>query len=98
MSSKYDRITEAYKEWLGLLGYSLSTVNSMSKRIEEFFSYLEAEKVKEIKQIKQNHIQSFYQLQKERASHNTGKPLSNSTINGYLRNLRLLAQYLQETG
>jgi site-specific recombinase XerD len=97
MPTTYDRIVLAYKEWLGLLGYSKSTVNSMPKRVQEFFNYLESEQIQSIQEIEQNHIKAFYRLQKERASYNTGKLLSNSTINGYLRNLRLLAQYLQET-
>ena len=97
MPTTYDRIVLAYKEWLGLLGYSKSTVNSMPKRIQEFFNYLESEKIQSIQAIEQNHIKAFYIQQKTRVSLNNGKLLSNSTINGYLRNLRLLAQYLQET-
>jgi integrase/recombinase XerD len=93
----YDRIVLAYKEWLGLLGYSKSTVNSMPKRVQEFFNYLESEQIQSIQAIEQNHIKAFYIQQKTRVSLNNGKLLSNSTINGYLRNLRLLAQYLQET-
>jgi len=98
MSSTYDRITLAFKEWLGLIGYSPSTVQHMPRRVQEFFTYLEAQQVTSLQQVEHRHIQGFYQLQKDRASHNSGKPLSNSTVNGYLRNLRLLAQYLQETG
>jgi len=98
MSSTYDRITLAFKEWLGLIGYSPSTVQHMPRRVQEFFTYLETQQVSSLQQIEHRHIQGFYQLQKDRASHNSGKPLSNSTVNGYLRNLRLLAQYLQETG
>ena len=98
MNATYDRILLAYKEWLGLLGYSQSTVNNMPKRIAEFFIFLEESSIQNLQQIEQSHIRDFYQLQKERTSKNNGKPLSNSTISGYLRNLRLLAQYLQETG
>ncbi|MES2063478.1 MAG: tyrosine-type recombinase/integrase [Bacteroidota bacterium] len=98
MSSTYDRITLAFKEWLGLIGYSPSTVQHMPRRVQEFFTFLETAEIKTLQEIEPQHIQAFYQLQKDRASHNSGKPLSNSTVNGYLRNLRLLAQYLQETG
>jgi site-specific recombinase XerD len=98
MSSTYDRITLAFKEWLRLIGYSPSTVQHMPRRVQEFFTFLETMQVESLQQIEPQHIQAFYQLQKDRASHNSGKPLSNSTVNGYLRNLRLLAQYLQETG
>lgn len=97
MPATYDRIILAYKEWLGLLGYSQSTVNSMPKRVQEFFNYLEAQQIQSLQQIETKHIRAFYKEQKTRASHSTGKLLSGSTINGYLRNLRLLAQYLQET-
>lgn len=69
----------------------------MPRKVQEFFNYLETQQIRSIQAIEQNHIKAFYRLQKERASYNTGKLLSNSTINGYLRNLRLLAQYLQET-
>jgi len=97
MPTTYDRIILAYKEWLGLLGYSKSTVNSMPKRVQEFFNYLEREQIQGLQQVETKHIRAFYAEQKTRASLNTGKLLSNSTINSYLRNLRLLAQYLQET-
>lgn len=97
MPSTYDRIVLAYKEWLGLLGYSKSTVNSMPRKVQEFFNYLETQQIQSIQAIEQHHIKDFYQQQKTRVSLNNGKLLSNSTINGYLRNLRLLAQYLQET-
>lgn len=97
MPIPYDRIIIAYKEWLGLLGYNKNTVNSMPQRIREFFNYLEREHIHSLQQIETAHIRAFYKEQKTRVSLNTGKLLSGSTINGYLRNLRLLAQYLQET-
>lgn len=97
MPTNYDRIVLAYKEWLGLLGYSKSTVNSMPKRVQEFFKYLEREQIQSLQQIEHQHIKAFYLEQKTRNSYNTGKLLSNSTVNGYLRNLRLLSKYLQET-
>jgi site-specific recombinase XerD len=97
MPTTYDRIVLAYKEWLGLLGYSKSTVNSMPKRVQEFFNYLEREQIQSLQQIEHQHIKAFYLEQKTRNSLNTGKLLSNSTVNGYLRNLRLLSKYLEET-
>ena len=98
MSSTYDRIALAFKEWLGLIGYSPSTVVSMPRRVREFFAYLEAAEVLNLQQVEHRHIQGFYEFQKCRDSHSSGKPLTNSTINGYLRNMRLLSQYLLETG
>jgi len=70
----------------------------MFRQIAEFFTFLEEHEIQNLQQIEQNHIHAFYQKQKERSSKNNGRPLSNSTVNGYLRNLRLLSQYLQETG
>ncbi len=69
----------------------------MPRKVQEFFNYLETQKIQSIQAIEQHHIKAFYIQQKTRVSLNNGKLLSNSTINGYLRNLRLLAQYLQET-
>lgn len=98
MNSNYERLTLAFKEWLGLIGYSPSTVVSMPRRVREFFAYLEAAEINNLQEVEQQHIYGFYELQKCRASHSSGKPLTNSTINGYLRNMRLLSQYLLETG
>lgn len=67
MSSTYDRIVLAYKEWLGLLGYSQSTVGNMPKRIAEFFAFLEEHEIQTLQQIEQSHILAFYQKQKDRA-------------------------------
>ena len=98
MNIEFTRLTEGFKEWLGIMGYVPSSIESMPRRVNEFFESLQQYKVQQISQVKRKHIEAFYTRQKTRKSKLTGELLKNSTLNGINRILRLFAHYLEETG
>jgi len=97
-NTSYNLLTEGFKEWLDIMGYVQSSIETMPRRINEFFTFLKWQKVHEIKQIERKHIYQFYNYLKTRISKQTGELLKNSTLNGINRILRLFAHYLEETG
>lgn len=97
MNTLFTRLTEGFKEWLGIIGYAKSTIDSLPRRITELFEYSESQGIYHLEQIQKQHIQSFYQLLKIRKSNQTGELLKNSTLNGIIRAWRLFAHYLEET-
>jgi len=98
MNIEFTKLTEGFKEWLSIMGYVPSSIESMPRRINEFFTFLKWQKVHEIKHIKRKHIQQYYHYLKTKISKQTGELYKNSTLNGINRILRLFAHYLEETG
>jgi integrase/recombinase XerD len=98
MNTEFTRLTEGFKEWLGIMGYVPSSIGTMPRRVNEFFTFLDWQKVNSIGQVKRKHVQQFYSYLKTRISKQTGGLLKNSTLNGINRILRLFAHYLEETG
>jgi len=98
MNVEFTRLTDGFKEWLDIMGYVPSSIESMPRRINEFTQFLQQNKVQQISQIKRKHIEAFYTMQKTRKSKLSGELLKNSTLNGINRILRLFAHYLEETG
>lgn len=98
MNTEFTRLTEGFKEWLGIMGYVSGSTESMSKRVNEFFEFLQQLNVHQVSQVKRKHIREFYSKLKTRKSKLTGELLKNSTLNGINRVLRLFAHYLEETG
>jgi len=98
MNVEFTRLTEGFKEWLDIMGYVPSSIESMPRRIKEFFEFLQQYKVQQVSQVKRKHIEAFYTKQKTRKSKLSGELLKNSTLNGINRILRLFAHYLEETG
>ena len=94
----YNRINEGYKEWLDIIGYSRDTVNSLPNQLKPFFFHLKKENIHTLKEVSKQVIRNYYQTLKQKRSQQTGKLLKPSTLNGYLRNLRLFSDYLEETG
>jgi integrase/recombinase XerD len=97
MNHHYSRILQAYREWLELLNYAESSVQSLCNRIKELLGYLENENTDHITKLKPEHLERFYHIQKYRISRNAGALLSNSTLNSYINNFHLLSRYLRET-
>jgi len=97
-SYSYNRITAGYKEWLDIIGYAKSTVNSLPQQLQPFFFHLKKEQVESLQEIPKSIIRSYYESLKKRRSQQTGTFLKNSTLNGHIRNLRLFNDYLEETG
>lgn len=97
-NASYLRLVEGYKEWLGLIGYSPDSIDSMPGTVKSFLLQMSERQRFTIEEITRPDILSWYEVQRTRPSKSTGEFLKNSTLNGMLRTLRLFARYLQETG
>jgi site-specific recombinase XerD len=97
MNPTYTRLTEGFKEWLGIIGYAPSTIDSLPRRAAELLEYAETLGINNILQIQNQHIKAFYELLKTRKSQQTGELLKNSTLNGIIRAWKLFSHYLEET-
>lgn len=97
MSIVFTRLTEGFKEWLSILGYSNDTVASQPRVIEKYFAFMLKNKIKNLDKIKLSDTRNWYESEKRRKSKQTGELLKNSTLNGIIRSLKLFSQYLDET-
>jgi len=97
MNAHFTRLTESYKEWLGILGYTKSSVANLPRRIKELFAYMEKQDIKQLTEITREHINQYYKSLKTKKSEQTGELLKNATLNGIIRNLKLFNHYLEET-
>jgi len=97
MNTIYTRLTEGFKEWLHIIGYTEQTAKQLPKRITELFTYLESQHVYQLRDIQKSHVQSWYEIQKTRKNPNTGELLKPHTLNSINSTWRLFDQYLQET-
>lgn len=93
----YTRLTEGFKEWLHILGYAKSTVDTLPRRVNELFEHAEIQGIYKLSDIQSQHIRTYYEILKTKKSQQTGALLRNSTLNGIIRGWRLFAHYLEET-
>ena len=97
MNPTNTRLAEGFKEWLGIIGYAPSTIDSLPRRTSELLEYLQAQGISSLSQVQSQHIRAYYELLKKKKSSHTGGLLKNSTLNGIIRAWRLFAHYLEET-
>jgi integrase/recombinase XerD len=97
MNVEFIRLTEGFREWLSIVGYSNDSVASQPRVIEKYFAFMEADKIKSLDKIKLSDTRNWYESEKLRKSKQTGELLKNSTLNGIIRSLKLFSQYLDET-
>ena len=97
MNVEFTRLTEGFREWLHIVGYSEDTVKSQPRVIEKYFLFMEANKIKQVEKINREDTKVWYQTEKQRKSQQTGELLKNSTLNGIIRTLKLFSKYLEET-
>lgn len=97
MNVEFTRLTEGFKEWLSIVGYSNDSVASQPRVIEKYFGFMESCKVKSLNKIKPIDTQNWYETERQRKSKQTGELLKNSTLNGIIRSLKLFSQFLDET-
>jgi len=97
MNTEFTRLTEGFKEWLAIVGYSNDTIASQPRVIEKYFTFMQSCKIKGLQQISIRDTKNWYKTEKQRKSKQTGELLKNSTLNGIIRSLKLFSQFLDET-
>jgi site-specific recombinase XerD len=93
----FTRLTEGFKEWLAIIGYAKSTVDTLPRRMNELFEHAEKQSIYKLADIQSQHIKAYYGLLKMKKSSQTGELLKNSTLNGIIRAWKLFSHYLEET-
>lgn len=93
----FTRLTEGFKEWLHIIGYAPSTIDSLPRRTAELLEYVQTQGIYSLSQVQSQHIRAYYEILKIKKSQQTGALLRNSTLNGIIRAWRLFAHYLEET-
>jgi len=104
-NASYRYLEQSFKEWLDVQGYAPSSVYNLPLHIRELLHYLEQEEIKNIKELKRQHIESYYQQLKERPACRTGRSnqkrgggLSNGHLNKHIQALRKFTEYLRKVG
>jgi len=97
MNVEFTRLTEGFKQWLHIIGYAPSTIDSLPRRAAELLEYAQTQGITGLSQIQSQQIRAYYETLKTKKSSQTGKLLRNSTLNGIIRAWRLFAHYLEET-
>jgi len=97
MNVEFTRLTEGFKEWLHIIGYAPSTIDSLPRRAAELLEYVQTQGINSLSQVQSQHIKAYYETLKIKKSSQTGKLLRNSTLNGIIRAWKLFGHYLEET-
>ena len=85
-----------YKKHLDILGLNPETTQARYLYLREFFSYLENNKIFEIKEVTPKEIADYNDYLKAKKSQRTGKALKQKSIYDHMRNLQQYFGYLLE--
>jgi integrase/recombinase XerD len=97
-SRQFQHLTESFKIWLETLGYKSRTVKIMNWNVSEFFSFLESQNTRCLKDFKPSYVKVYLEYLQHRPNCIRGGGLSAGYINKHITALRLLSKYLQLTG
>ena len=97
-NASYRYLEQSFKEWLDVQGYAPSSVYNLPLHIRELLHYLEQQEIKNIKELKTKHIESYYQKLKERSHSRRSGGLSNGHLNKHIQALRKFTEYLRKVG
>lgn len=85
-----------YKKHLDILGLNTETTQARYLYLREFFSYLENNKIFNIKEVTPKEIAQYNNYLKAKKSQRTGKALKQKSIYDHMRNLQQYLGYLLE--
>jgi integrase/recombinase XerD len=94
----FEYLEKGFREWLDILGYCEMSVYNMPHIIREFLYYLEKQQVKQIKDLDQSHIRSYYHYIGSRGNQRRGGGLSNNYLNKHLQAIEKFLEYLNHKG
>jgi integrase/recombinase XerD len=90
-------LEQSFKEWLNIIGYAETTINSWPIHVREFLHWLESKHVLQIQQVSPQRTYQFIHYIKHRKSLVTGTALSNSSINKIINSVNAFAKYINVT-
>jgi len=96
-NTSYIYLENSFKEWLNIIGYAQTTVNTWPVHVREFFHYLEQHNVTQLTQVTPQRTYKFISYIKTRKSLITGTALSTSSINKTINAVNAFAKYINAT-
>ncbi len=97
-SAEYILLSQSFKEWLALLGYSRLSIPGLTAAVKDFLQYQELSSKPSLQQLTATDANNFIQHLQNKVGERTGKGFSNNHINKYIQALKLLSKYIRETG
>ena len=95
-NENYQEILKNFKNWLDILGFATSTLESLPNHLQEFFYYLENHNIHTINHISIQIIKEYYDYLKTRDNQARGGGLSKAYLNKHLQALFKFNDYLKE--
>lgn len=97
-STSYNYLETAFKEWLDILGFAHTTINSLPSAVREFLYYLEQNNIHQINQLTNEHIKNYYNYLISRSNQRQGGALSSNYINSNFWALEKFFEFLHHKG
>ncbi|SNB26239.1 Tyrosine recombinase XerD [Flavobacterium psychrophilum] len=94
-NESYQEILKSFKNWLDILGFADSTLESLPNHLQEFFYYLENHNINTINQITIQIIKDYYEHLKTRENQTREGGLSKAYLNKHLQALFKFNDYLK---
>jgi integrase/recombinase XerD len=91
----YKYLEQSFKEWLDILGYAPTTVQSFPTYVREYLHYMEQQGHTSIHAIDIPIIRTYYRELTQRANQRRGGGLSNNYLNTHITALNKLLEYLR---
>lgn len=95
-NESYQEILKSFKNWLDILGFADSTLESLPNHLQEFFYYLENENTHTINHITTQIVKDYYEHLKTRNNQARDGGLSKAYLNKHLQALFKFNDYLKE--
>jgi integrase/recombinase XerD len=97
-NNHYEQEALHYKNYLSTLGHHKQTAQRGYFIIKEFFMYVEALQINQLKQITNTTIKAYQEYITQRKNVKTNQKLTNKTILDHLRNIQKYLAYLLQLG
>lgn len=91
----YKALLLSFKEWLGVLGYSMSAQENYPRYLKEFLYHMEQKGHARLNTITVATVKEYYRYLKERPNGMTHGALSGATLNQHQQALRKFNEYLK---
>jgi len=91
-------IQNDFEKWMNAIGYAESTVYASVNYVRDFFTWLDKTPIKELNQINNQVIKTYYEYLQQRANKKQSGSLSNNYIISNINALKRFSKYLQVTG
>jgi integrase/recombinase XerD len=97
-TENYQEHARNYKKYLDILGLKSETTQSRYLYLKEFLSWLEKQKILEIKEVTPKRIADYHYYLQNKISQRTGKLITQKTVHDNMRNVQQYLGYLLEIG